>query len=253
MIIGGLQKFSILDYPEHLAAVIFTQGCNFRCQFCYNPKLVLSKTADTIHHTTPEIKNTNKVHSQTSFKLLKEQENGLFNFLESRKNKLEAVVITGGEPTLHCDLPEFIKKIKKLNYKIKLDTNGTNPKMLTQLINERLIDYIAMDIKGPLLKYLLITNRKIDLNKIKESIIIIKNSHLPYEFRTTIAPNLITEDDIEEMGLMLLGSEKWYLQQFKSGIELVSKNFSKQAPYPLKDLKKMQKMGSKYVKKCEIR
>ena len=174
MVIGGLQKFSLLDYPGHISAIVFTQGCNFRCHFCYNPMLVcpVSRVGGKLKYSRAEKDEKRKDH----FSLYKEDD--LFDFLASRTGKLEGVVITGGEPTIHLDLLEFITKIKKLGYKVKLDTNGTNPAMLKKLLapltrrskggnkadkknnppipflsGGRLVDYIAMDIKAPLEKY----------------------------------------------------------------------------------------------------
>ena len=138
MIIGGLEKLTLLDYPDHLAAIIFTSGCNFRCRYCYNPMLVLpdKKGGDK------NKKDLNSIGNED-----------LFLFLKERFGKLEGVVITGGEPTLHHDLPDFIKKIKDLGYLVKLDTNGTNPEMLATLIKNKLVDYISMDIKADFNNY----------------------------------------------------------------------------------------------------
>jgi pyruvate formate lyase activating enzyme len=180
-------------------------------------------------------------------------EDGLFDFLKRRVGKLEGVVITGGEPTIHKDLPEFLTKIKGLGYKIKLDTNGTNPGMLTRLIKKRLVDYIAMDIKGPREKYEEITKTKADLRKIEKSIKIIIESGLPYEFRTTVVPTLLEKQDISKMGQMIKGARLWYLQQFKPDTDLVNKKFQKIKPFSDKELKEMEKIGNRYVKKCKIR
>ena len=174
MFIGGLQKVTLIDYPGKIACTVFCLGCNFRCGFCYNKELVL-----------PE-----KTKSQ-----IKIPEKEFFNFLKGRKNLLQGVTVSGGEPTIYEDLPDFIKKIKKLDYFVKLDTNGSNPEMLKDLIEKKLIDYVAMDIKAPLIntKYTQITGIKGILNKVKKSIKIIKNSGLDYEFRTTIVPTFHTK------------------------------------------------------------
>ncbi|MBU2456910.1 anaerobic ribonucleoside-triphosphate reductase activating protein, partial [Patescibacteria group bacterium] len=201
MLIGGLQKFSVLDYPGHISAIIFTKGCNFKCQFCYNPMLVYPSKKD---HTL----------------IL---ENDLFYFLKKRIGKLDSVVITGGEPTVQQDLPKFIQKIKKLNYLVKLDTNGTNPEMLKNLIQKNLINYIAMDIKAPLEKYNQITGVEVDFNKIQKSIKIIMQSNLPYEFRTTVVPKFLDAEDIKKIGELIQGAKKWFLQNFKSNTDLVNK------------------------------
>ncbi len=244
MIIGGLQKFSLLDYPGHLSSIIFTQGCNFRCGFCYNPMLVLPKNRNK------------KDHSHIS-------EDDLFGFLKSRAGKLDGIVITGGEPTMHKDLPEFISKIKDLGFKIKLDTNGTNPEMLKKLTSPRpsprtgegksLVDYIAMDLKAPIEKYKKVTKNATHLEKVKKSIKIIIGSKLLYEFRTTVVPTLLEKDDISEMGKMIKGARMWYLQQFKPDTDLIDKKLQKIKPYSDKELKEMARIARKYVKRCVVR
>lgn len=244
MIIGGLQKFSLLDYPGRISAIIFTQGCNFRCGFCYNPMLVwpVSKAG--------KLKNS-LVEKQKGHTLIKE--NDLFVFLAKRKNKLEAVVITGGEPTLWPDLPQFLAKIKKLDYLIKLDTNGTNPTMLNSLIKKKLVDYLAMDIKAPANKYDLVTGVKINFKNIAKSVKIIMQSGLPYEFRTTIAPDSLNKDDIRKMGELIRGAKKWFLQKFKSDIDLIDNKLKNRKILTKKEMEEMAKIGGKYVKKCETR
>jgi pyruvate formate lyase activating enzyme len=248
MVIGGLQKFSLLDYPEHLSAVIFSKGCNFRCQFCYNPMLVWPEEEGKFNNITSseEDGEIKMGHPQIN-------ESDLFDFLISRTGRLDAVVITGGEPTLHSDLPEFIEKIKKQGYKIKLDTNGTNPKMLMSLLSGNLLDYLAMDIKGPEKKYDLVTGVQPNLKDIKKSVKIIKESGLPYEFRTTVVPGLVKIADIAEMAKLISGAEKWFLQNFKSDIELVNESFNGEKPYSYKEMEEMKKIAEKYVKLCQIR
>jgi len=234
MLIGGWQKLSLLDYPDHLSTVIFTIGCNFRCHFCYNPQLVV-----------PGGENK-KGHSLIS-------EDDLFQFLQSRMNKLEAVVITGGEPTLQKDLIKFIKKIKQLKFLIKLDTNGTNPEMLEKLISLKLVDYIAMDIKAPLAKYQQVVNAKILLNDIKKSIKIIIENGVPYEFRTTIVPDLHSEEDIMIMGQLINGADKWYLQSFHGQVNLVNPDFKNKKSYSDREMKEFCNIAKGYVKHCGVR
>ena len=257
MIIGGLDKFSLIDYPEHLAAIIFTQGCNFRCHFCYNPMLVVPY--DKLQNNA-----THEVVRENGHSLIAEDD--LFIFLESRIGKLDGVVISGGEPTLHADLPELIKKIKlmgykencgaregALGYKVKLDTNGTNPEMLQKLIDDELIDYIAMDLKGPEKNYKTVVNSELDLKKIKKSIKIIIGANVPYEFRTTMVPGLHTKDDINAMGEMIKGADKWYLQEFKASMPLVDKEYEGQKAFDYKDFEEMREVAMSYVKLCETR
>ncbi|MBU1160653.1 anaerobic ribonucleoside-triphosphate reductase activating protein [Patescibacteria group bacterium] len=231
MLIGGLQKFSVLDYPGHISAIIFTKGCNFKCQFCYNPMLVYPSKKD---HTL----------------IL---ENDLFYFLKKRIGKLDSVVITGGEPTVQQDLPKFIQKIKKLNYLVKLDTNGTNPEMLKNLIQKNLINYIAMDIKAPLEKYNQITGVEVDFNKIQKSIKIIMQSNLPYEFRTTVVPKFLDAEDIKKIGELIQGAKKWFLQNFKSNTDLVNKKLENKSAFLNKKMKEMCEVGKQYVRQCGLR
>jgi len=262
MKIGALQKFSLLDYPEHLSAIIFTQGCNFRCQFCYNPMLVLPVWGGKSKYAALFRSKRQKGHPGI-------KEDDLFVFLQARVGKLDAVVITGGEPTIQPDLARFITKIKKLGYLIKLDTNGSNPEIIKKLIAKKLIDYIAMDIKAPEEKYQRVVGKKVypvksgkagaeqfngvDFNKIRKSVKIIKESNLPYEFRTTIVPGLIDQDDIARIGELIKGADKWYLQQFKSNMPLINKKLEKIKAYNSSELAAMQRIGLKYAKQCEVR
>lgn len=174
MKIGGFQKFSLIDYPHKTAAVIFTQGCNMFCPYCHNPQLVYPNLYE------PAL-----------------DENEIFSFLKKRRGLLAGAVVTGGEPLVHNDLPEFIAKIKDLGYCVKLDTNGTKPQELQNLIKDNLIDFIAMDIKSPLKKYELFY--KGDSDCIKRSITVIQNSGLPHLLRTTFDKDILTETDIHEI------------------------------------------------------
>ena len=180
-------------------------------------------------------------------------EDDLFVFLKKRAGKLDAVVITGGEPTLHRDLPKFIKKIRLLGYKIKLDTNGTNSKMIKKLIKEKLIDYIAMDVKTSFAKYDLITGVKPDLEEIKKSIRIIIDGGVDYEFRTTVVPRLVEEEDIKEIGRLIKGADKWFLQGFKSDIDLVEKELKGTQAFTSREMNGLLVIAKKYVNVCEKR
>lgn len=245
MHIGGLQKISLLDYPGCIAAIIFTQGCNFRCQFCYNPILV-APISNNLKYTGVNNDQCQKDHP-------KYKEDDLFVFLESRVDKLDAVVITGGEPTIHEDLMDFIIKIKKLGFLVKLDTNGSNPKIIKELINKKLVDYFAMDIKVSKEKYQQVVGAQIDWDKIKESVKIIMASGLPYEFRTTVVPEFFDQDDAVAIGELIKGADKWYLQKFKSNIDLVNITLKNKKSYSDQEMKKLVDIGQKYVKKCEAR
>ncbi len=244
MIIGGLQQFSLLDYPGCVSAIIFTQGCNFRCQFCYNPMLVWPDKVG-------KLKYARDIEQQKDHPKIKEDD--LFVFLKSRVGKLDAIVITGGEPCLQKDLFEFIKKIKKLGFLIKLDTNGSYPEILEKLLDKKLIDYMAMDLKAPAEKYSQTTGVAENFNNIKKSVKIIMQSGLPYEFRTTVVPGLLNKDDINEMGKIIKGARAWYLQGFKSANDLVNQDLKGRVPYNSRQMQEMAEIGRKYVKKCEVR
>lgn len=177
---GGLVKFTLIDFPGCPAAIVFTQGCNFRCRYCHNPELIYP-------HLFTEPMSEEEIES----------------FLQRRKGTLEGVVVSGGEPTLHEDLPQFLSHLKSLGYKTKLDTNGSRPEVLKNLIDNKLIDFIAMDLKAPLEKYALITG--VDTNEavIKQSITLIQNSGLPHEFRTTYDKEVLTDEDIALTGALV--------------------------------------------------
>jgi len=229
MLIGGFQKFSLIDYPEKICSIVFTQGCNFRCGYCHNPELV-----------KPE-----KFENPIS-------EKDFFSFLDKRREKLEAVVITGGEPTLQKDLIPFIKKIKSMGYLVKLDSNGSNPKILKNIFKLKIIDYIAMDIKAPLKKYFKIINADIDTKNIQKSIKQIMNSKIDYEFRTTIVRDQLFLDDFEKIGKLIKGAKLYALQKFIP-TKTNDLNFLKKQTYSDKEFENIKKMMQKYVKKCIIR
>ncbi|MBO3839377.1 MAG: anaerobic ribonucleoside-triphosphate reductase activating protein [Thermoproteota archaeon] len=227
MIIKGLQKLTLIDYPGRVACTLFTFGCNFRCPYCHNPELV-------VDDGTPPI-----------------PENNIFRFLEERKGFLDGICITGGEPTLHDDLPNFIEKIKGLGYSVKLDTNGTNPKMLKQLIEEKLIDYIAMDVKAPLEKYENVVKAKIDIGKIVESIEIVK-AFREHEFRTTIVPELLSREDIVTIARQLKGARRFFIQQFKPS-KTLDKTFLEKQAYLVDELEKILEEIRPLFELCGIR
>lgn len=227
MIIGGFQKTSLIDYPDKISAIVFTQGCNFRCGYCHNPELIESNN--------PLI-----------------AEESILTFLTSRIGKIDAVVITGGEPTLQKGLIDFIKKIKKLGYHVKLDTNGSSPEMLSELIQQQLLDYIAMDIKGPLEKYENITNVKLDIESIKQSINLIINSNINYEFRTTVLKSQLNIEDFKSISDLIQGATTYYLQQFVPSKTLNS-DFLKEKSYTIEELTQIKDLLSKSIKNIYIR
>lgn len=239
MIIGGLEKLSLIDFPGYLSAIVFTKSCNFRCHFCYNPMLVFAEGEN-------ELKNIDEGPS-----LIPEED--FFLFLKERVGKLEGLVISGGEPTLQPDLKDFIIKVKELGYKVKLDTNGTNPEKVSDLIKNNLLDYIAMDLKAPLEKYETVIGVKTDINKIKESIDLLIRGNVPYEFRSTLVPGLVNEDDILKMSKDIEGANLWYLQKFKSDIRLVNGDFENKESFTDKEMEYFSNIGGKFTKKCLFR
>lgn len=243
MIIGGLEKLTLIDYPGKLSAIVFTQGCNFRCRYCYNPMLVLPSSDGKCYHNPGE---EEKGQNQLS-------EDGLFDFLKKRQGKLEGVVITGGEPTLHPDLPEFIKKVKDLGYTVKLDTNGSNPDMLRYVLQKKLVNYLAMDIKSDEDNYKRTVGADIDFKKIEKSAKIIIGSGLPHEFRTTCVPGFHDQEVIANMSEIIRGAQKWFLQNFKSDTELIEKSLKGQPPFSDKQMKELADIGSKNIKICQVR
>lgn len=192
MIIGGFQRFSLIDYPDKICAIVFTQGCNFRCPYCHNPELVDPKKSANIGLTEDEI----------------------LSFLDRRKGKLNAVTVTGGEPLLQSDLSAFLSAIKRLGYLVKLDTNGSFPSRLEGIVQSKFVDYIAMDIKTSLDKYHQVIKRKIDTRKILDSIRLIMNSGLDYEFRTTVVKALFEKDDFYRIGQLIKNARLYVLQNF---------------------------------------
>jgi len=193
MKIGGFQPFSLSDYPGCVSAIVFTQGCNFRCPFCHNSSLVL-----------PECYAP----------LIPEEE--ILKILNERKGKLDGVVITGGEPTIQSDLIAFVKKIKDLGYKVKLDTNGSKPEVIEELISQKLIDYFALDIKSPWHKYSTLAGVNVSVDKIKETLFLLLQSLIPCDFRTTFARPLLDEEDTKEIQTYLPPDKKLIIQRFIS-------------------------------------
>jgi len=230
MKISGLQKLTALDFPEKLACTVFTFGCNLRCPFCHNASLVLKDDGYEI--------------SQDEF----------FAFLKKRKGILDGVCITGGEPLLQSGIEEFMAKIKELGFLVKLDTNGAFPDRLKSIIDKKLVDYVAMDIKNSKEKYPLtcgIDNAKEDFfAPFKKSIDLLLQNGVPYEFRTTVTNELHSVEDIEKIGELIGGAEKYFIQAFKDSGDIIGENFT--AP-DLSVLREMKSQALKFAKNCEIR
>jgi len=228
MKIGGLQKTSLLDYPEEISSIIWTVGCNYNCPFCYNKDLVNGKPSEI-------------------------SEDEILSFLEKRKKLIDGLVITGGEPFLQKDLADFCKKVKKIGYKIKIDTNGTFPDKLKELIDEKLIDYVAMDVKAPFKKYEDLAGKKVDSKTIKKSIKILMESGIDYEFKTTFIPDLLKKEDILEIAKELKGAKNYFLQQFKNDVPLLSDEIIEKNPYSRQYLQETLKELKPYFTNCKIR
>lgn len=202
MKLGGLQKLTLLDFPGKTACTVFTVGCNFRCPFCHNASLVRG--------------GVDEIPSEE-----------FFSFLKKRQGLLDGVCITGGEPTLHPDLEEFIVKIKELGYAVKLDTNGTAPDMLMSLAEKGLIDYVAMDIKNSRSKYLATSGVTKDLlGNIEESVKYLLEDHIPYEFRTTVVSPLHEKEDFYDIGEWIRDAKNYFLQNFIDSGDLISDGIS---------------------------
>lgn len=228
MKIGGFQKTSLLDYPGNISAIIWTVGCNFRCPFCYNKDLVLGEVGT----------------------FSKEE---IFSFLKKRKGLLEGLVISGGEPLMQKDIVDFIEKVKKMGYLVKIDTNGMYPEKLKELIDKKLIDYVSMDVKAPKNKYDLLTGVKTDIKKIEKSIDIIRNSNISYEFKTTFVPELLEKKDIIEIAKWLDGSKRYFLQQFKNNAPLVSDKLLNTPPHSKEELIETLNEIKPYFQECDVR
>lgn len=231
MILGGLQRFSMIDYPGKTSAIVFTVGCNFRCGFCYNAQLVIPKRELTSYMAEEDV----------------------FSFLETRRNKLDGVVITGGEPTLHPDLPIFMRRIKDMGFLLKLDSQGSRPQMIKKILDEGIVDYIAMDIKGPLEKYEEITQSSVDTKKIIKSISLILDSGIDHEFRTTIVRSQLVPADFDTIGNLIHGANLYALQKFIPSKRVLDPRFQNEETYTDEELEKIKKRMEKYVAKCVVR
>ena len=225
---NGFQKLTLLDYPGHVACTLFTAGCNFRCPFCHNASLV-THIGDSEHYS----------------------EEFVLDYLSKRKGIIDGVCITGGEPLLHDGLEDFIKKVKDMDYLVKLDTNGYLPDRLIRLVDNGLVDYVAMDIKNSKEKYILSAGiDSLDITQIEKSVSFLLENHVEYEFRTTVVNELHTLQDIESAAEWISGAQKYFLQSFTDSGDLICDNLS---AVETQTIKMMQEVASKYVKNVEIR
>lgn len=233
MLLSGITKLTLLDFPEKTACIVFTAGCNFRCGYCHNPEFVLPER-------------------------LKEIEKGFipedvfFRFLERRKGLLQGVVITGGEPTLHPDLEDFIGKIRALGYAVKLDTNGNRPDVLRRLVEGGLVEYVAMDFKTSFARYPSLSGLGADSKAVAESFDLLKKSRVPYEFRTTFVREMHTEEVLEEMKESLRGSKRYFLQPFRNEIVLDPK-FESMNSFSESEMQSLKEYFADVVSEVDIR
>ena len=227
--IKGVQKTSMIDYPGNIVSTVFLSRCNFRCPFCHNPELVFDEVKDDV------------------------DVGEFLSYLESKKGWLDGICITGGEPTLHLGLKGFMQKVKQLGMKIKLDTNGTAPEIMKELIEENLVDYIAMDIKASLENYETVVNVAVDKDKIMQSIKLLKLGKVDYEFRTTAVPDLFDNEEAHSIGKMVKGAKKYSLQQFRNSDKVLDKSYQDKEPYLAPELQRFAKIIEDYVENVEIR
>lgn len=228
MVIQGFQKLTLLDYPGKMACTVFTSGCNMRCPFCHNSRLVINASSDS-EFTVEEI----------------------LSYLKKRQGILDGVAISGGEPLLHKDIDVFIERVKNLGFSVKLDTNGTFPERLKDLVDRGLVDYVAMDIKNSPEGYSeTVGIGGYDISKIRESIEFLLEGKVDYEFRTTVVRELHSVFSIEGIGKMIKGAKRHYIQAFVDSGELIGFDLN---PVPKDEMISMQKIMSQYVDLCEIR
>lgn len=227
MLIKGLAKLTLLDYPTKTACTIFTGGCNFRCPFCHNASLVVDVNEGE-----------------------KYEPDEVLSFLKKRVGLLDGVCVTGGEPLLQKDIKEFLKNVKEMGYSIKLDTNGYSPEKLSEVLSENCVDFVAMDIKNSKEKYSLTAGIDIDVEKISKSIEIIMNNAKQYEFRTTVVKELHTINDIQSIAEWIRGADAYYLQSFVDSGDLICKGYS---AHEKSTLEKMKQAAEWYVPATELR
>lgn len=228
MKIGGFQKLSMVDYPGHVACTIFLSGCNLNCKFCHNPSLVKNQNSE----------NEIEVHE-------------IMDYLNKRKGLIDGVCVSGGEPTIQEGLPDLIRPIKEMGYKVKLDTNGTNPRMVEKLLSEGLVDYVAVDIKATEDKYQEVVDCYVNTDDIKKTIRLLMGSSIDYEFRTTMLPEL-DGNDIEEIVSYVSGCDKYVIQQFRNQVTL-HRDYSAKEPHDEDYINEITENIRPMVKVCEAR
>ena len=234
LVIKGFIQTSLLDWDGKIVSTLYTPHCNFRCPYCQNAGLIIN----------PEKLET------ISFKVIED-------YLRRNNKWIDGICLTGGEPCMNEDLPEFIQKIRELDVMVKLDSNGTFPDMLADVIEKKLVNYIAMDVKAPLdfSSYSKSTGIKnpLILEKVKDSIRLIMDSDIDYEFRTTVVPTLHEEEDILRIAKFIKGAKKYAMQNFSAQGEILDPKFEKIKSYPIEKLNKIQKLVSSYVDECVVR
>ncbi len=242
MDIGGFGKNSLIDFPETIACIVFTQGCNFFCPYCHNPDLVAGPGIRSAAGNLSEPDN------------LIEPEN-IFKFLGKRKGLLQGVVITGGEPCLQKDLAQFCLKIKQMGYKVKLDTNGSFPLVIEQLLKQDLLDFVAMDIKTSIDNYSMVAPKHFDAQKIADSAAIIMKNAPAYEFRTTCSRPFINADILENIGKMISGASQYSLARCSRNVKVLDSNFVKSDNhfYSNGEMENLKKIMDPYVVKTILR
>ena len=243
MKIQGLQKMTLLDFPEHVACTVFLGGCDFRCPFCHNYELVESPSA-----AYPDDPMRDK-DSKTGLEGITQDQ--FMKFLLGRRGLLDGVAITGGEPCLRKDLPEFIATVRDAGFLVKLDTNGNHPEMLGNLLKQNLVNFVSMDIKNSPAKYAETAGlMAIDMDPIKESVALLINGTVSYEFRTTVMSRFHIDDDFHQIGTFIKGAKKYYLQPFIDRDTVPDHTL--EAP-PLEDMRRFRDIASEYVEFVALR
>ncbi|NMB36287.1 MAG: anaerobic ribonucleoside-triphosphate reductase activating protein [Firmicutes bacterium] len=230
MDIRGLQRTSLIDFPGEICATLFTGGCNLRCCYCYNKDLVFNP--DTLPFFS---------------------QGEIMSFLQKRSSLLDGICLTGGEPTLQKALLPFLTAVKELGLKVKLDTNGTRPAVLRRLLEKEVLDYVAVDLKGPWQKYPLITGKNIDVRVLKETIALLKDGSLQHEFRTTVVPGILGVEDLLIISKTIEGSPKYVLQQFQPHPNLIDSSLCSTQPYSLETIQQAALRCRQYVQSVELR